>query len=118
MDSTAKRCQIELAYAIGVASPVSIFVNTQGTGALSDEELSKIIKDSFDFRPARIITKLDLLRPIYRQTAACGHFGRTDIDLPWVHTDMSEQLRERAIKYVGGNLQLGATKVYSNVGKN
>ena len=94
----AKRCQIEIAYAIGVANPVSIFVDTQGTGVISDEELSNIVKECFDLRPARIIQKLDLLRPIYRQTAAYGHFGRTDVDLPWEHTDMAEQLRERAKK--------------------
>ena len=92
----AKRCQIELAYAIGVASPVSIVVDTQGTGKLSDERLAEIVTECFDLRPARIIQKLDLLRPIYRQTAAYGHFGRHDIDLPWEHTDMVEQLRDRA----------------------
>ncbi len=92
----AKRCQIELAYAIGVASPVSVLVDTQGTGLISDERLSEIVSDCFDLRPARIIRKLDLLRPIYRQTAAYGHFGRTDIDLPWEHTDMVDALRERA----------------------
>lgn len=92
----AKRCQIELAYAIGVASPVSIVVDTQGTGKLSDERLAEIVTECFDLRPARIIQKLDLLRPIYRQTAAYGHFGRHDIDLPWEHTDMVEQLRELA----------------------
>ena len=92
----AKRCQIEIAYAIGVASPVSVFVDTQGTGIVSDERLSEIISESFDLRPAKIIKKLDLLRPIYRQTAAYGHFGRHDIDLPWEHTDMVEELRDRA----------------------
>ncbi|MBP8640746.1 MAG: methionine adenosyltransferase [Oscillospiraceae bacterium] len=92
----AKRCQIELAYAIGVASPVSIVVDTQGTGKLCDERLAEIVTECFDLRPARIIQKLDLLRPIYRQTAAYGHFGRHDIDLPWEHTDMVEQLRDRA----------------------
>lgn len=94
----AKRCQIELAYAIGVAYPVSVFVDTQGTGVIPDERLSEIVKECFDLRPANIIKKLDLLRPIYRQTAAYGHFGRTDIDLPWEHTDMAEELRERAKK--------------------
>ena len=92
----ARRCQIEVAYAIGVANPVSVLVDTQGTGVISDEELSQIVKDCFDLRPARIINKLDLLRPIYRQTAAYGHFGRTDVDLPWEHTDMADELRERA----------------------
>jgi len=92
----AKRCQIEIAYAIGVARPVSVFVDTQGTGIISDPRLSEIVSESFDLRPAKIIKKLDLLRPIYRQTAAYGHFGRTDIDLPWEHTDMAEELRDRA----------------------
>ena len=92
----AKRCQLEIAYAIGVASPVSVFVDTQGTGIVSDECLSEIIRECFDLRPARIIKKLDLLRPIYRQTAAYGHFGRSDIDLPWEHTDMVEELKARA----------------------
>ena len=92
----AKRCQIEIAYAIGVASPVSVVVDTQGTGKLSDERLAEIVSECFDLRPARIIQKLDLLRPIYRQTAAYGHFGRHDIDLPWEHTDMVEELRDRA----------------------
>lgn len=92
----AKRCQIELAYAIGVAKPVSVLVDTQGTGTVSDERLSEIVSECFDLRPAKIITRLDLRRPIYRQTAAYGHFGRTDIDLPWEHTDMALELRDRA----------------------
>ena len=92
----AKRCQIELAYAIGVARPVSVLVDTQGTGIVSDDKLAEIINDCFDLRPSKIIKSLDLMRPIYRQTAAYGHFGRTDIDLPWEHTDMVEALRERA----------------------
>jgi len=92
----AKRCQIELAYAIGVARPVSVHVDTQGTGLVSDERLSEIVTESFDLRPARIIERLDLRRPIYRQTAAYGHFGRTDVDLPWEHTDMALELRELA----------------------
>lgn len=91
----AKRCQLEIAYAIGVASPVSVVIDTQGTGLVSDERLAELVTECFDLRPARIIKKLDLLRPIYRQTAAYGHFGRTDIDLPWEHTDMAELLRER-----------------------
>ena len=92
----ARRCQIELAYAIGVARPVSVLVDTQGTGIVSDDKLAEIINDCFDLRPSKIIKRLDLMRPIYRQTAAYGHFGRTDIDLPWEHTDMVEELRERA----------------------
>lgn len=92
----AKRCQIELAYAIGVARPVSVLVDTQGTGAVSDDKLAEIVSECFDLRPAKIIKKLDLMRPIYRQTAAYGHFGRTDIDLPWEHTDMADELKARA----------------------
>lgn len=89
----AKSCQIELAYAIGVARPVSVFVDTQGTGVVSDVRLAAIIDECFDLRPAKIIKKLDLLRPIYRQTAAYGHFGRSDLDLPWERTDMIDELK-------------------------
>lgn len=96
----AKQCQLELAYAIGVAQPVSVFADTRGTGIISDEALSQIISECFDLRPAMIIKKLDLLRPIYRQTAAYGHFGRTDIDLTWEHTDMVEELKDRAKKFM------------------
>ncbi len=92
----AKRCQIEIAYAIGVAKPVSVFIDTQGTGKISDEHIAEIVSECFDLRPSKIIERLDLRRPIYRQTAAYGHFGRTDIDLPWEHTDMAIELRERA----------------------
>ena len=88
-----RKCQIELAYAIGVAHPVSVLVDTYGTGVLSEEKLSAIVNECFDMRPARIIEKLDLRRPIYEQTAAYGHFGRTDIDLPWEHLDMVEKLK-------------------------
>ncbi len=83
----AKKCEVQLAYAIGVAKPVSILVNTYGTAKISDEEITKIIQDNFDLRPAAIIETFDLRRPIYKQTAAYGHFGRTDIDLPWEKTD-------------------------------
>ena len=89
----AKRCEIELAYAIGVAQPVSLLVDTHGTGVVSDEQLAQIVRNEFDLRPAAIIEMLGLRRPIYRQTAAFGHFGRTDIDLPWEHTDRVEALR-------------------------
>ena len=89
----ARRCHIELAYAIGVSHPVSVLVDSQGTGTVSDEKLSAIVRDLFDLRPGKIITKLDLRRPIYEQTAAYGHFGRTDVDLPWEHTDMVEALK-------------------------
>ncbi len=96
----AKRCEIELAYAIGVAKPVSLLVDTQGTGVLPDETLAKIVDETFDLRPAGIIDMLDLRRPIYRQTAAFGHFGRTDVDLPWEHTDKVDALKAAAAKYM------------------
>ena len=89
----ARRCHIELAYAIGVSEPVSVLVDSQGTGAVSNERLSGIVRELFDLRPGKIITRLDLRRPIYEQTAAYGHFGRTDVDLSWEHTDMVEQLK-------------------------
>ncbi len=89
----ADRCQIQLAYAIGVAEPVSILVDTFGTGKYSDEAISEAVRKVFDFRPAAIIRDLDLRRPIYRQTAAYGHFGRTDVDLPWEHEDKVEALK-------------------------
>ncbi len=88
----AKKCEIELAYAIGVAHPVSVMVNTYVTGTVSDEKLSEAVKKVFDLRPAAIIDSLDLRRPIYKQTAAYGHMGRTDIDLPWEHTDKVQEL--------------------------
>ncbi len=89
----AKKCQIELAYAIGVAHPVSVLVDTYGTGVVSDPELAELVRRCFDLRPAAIIKALDLRRPIYRQTAAYGHFGRTDLDLPWEKTDAVERLK-------------------------
>ena len=90
----ADKCEIQLAYAIGVAKPVSIMVDTFGTGKLDDEKLAEIVSENFDMRPAAIIRDLDLRRPIYRQTAAYGHFGRTDIDLPWEKLDKVEKLKE------------------------
>ena len=92
----AERCEIELAYAIGVAQPVSVLIDTAGTGKLLDSELEKIIRSQFDLRPAAIIKALNLRRPIYEQTAAYGHFGRTDVDLPWERTDRVEALRAAA----------------------
>jgi len=89
----ARRCNIELAYAIGVSEPVSVLVDTQGTGKLGDEQLGNLVRERFDLRPGKIIAKLGLRRPIYEQTAAYGHFGRTDIDLPWERLDMVEALR-------------------------
>ena len=90
----AERCQIQLAYAIGVAEPVSVLVDTFGTGKAGDEAISAAVRKVFDFRPAAIIRDLDLRRPIYRQTAAYGHFGRTDIDLPWEREDRVEALKK------------------------
>ena len=90
----ADKCEIQLSYAIGVAHPTSVMVDTFGTGKLSDDELVKIIRENFDLRPAGIIKMLDLRRPIYKQTAAYGHFGRTDIDVPWEKTDKAEILRK------------------------
>ena len=92
----ARKCQIELAYAIGVAHPVSVLVDTYGTSELSDLRLSELVRECFDLRPAAIIRTLDLRRPIYRQVAAYGHFGRTDLDLPWEKTDKAETLRKLA----------------------
>ena len=92
----AKKCEIQLAYAIGVAKPVSVMVDTFGTGVLDDEVLAEIVEENFDLRPAAIIEKLGLRRPIYRQTAAYGHIGRTDIDLPWEKTDKVDALIESA----------------------
>ena len=93
----ARRCHIELAYAIGVSEPVSVLVDSQGTGVVSDERLGEIVRSHFDLRPGKIITRLDLRRPIYEQTAAYGHFGRTDVDLPWERADMVEALKARAM---------------------
>ena len=92
----ADRCEIQLAYAIGVAYPVSVRVETFGTSKIDEEVLEKLVKETFDLRPAGIIKMLDLRRPIYRQTSAYGHFGRTDVDLPWEHTDKAEILRKKA----------------------
>ena len=89
----ARRCVIELAYAIGVAHPVSILVDTFGTGKISDEKLADIISGIFDLRPHSIIRHLDLRRPIYKQTASYGHFGRTDLDLPWERLDMLDEVK-------------------------
>ena len=89
----AKRCEIQLSYAIGVAQPTSVMVDTFGTGKLDDRKLVEIIREKFDLRPAGIIKMLDLRRPIYKQTAAYGHFGRNDLNLPWEQTDKAEELR-------------------------
>lgn len=93
----AEKCEIGLAYAIGVAKPVSVLVETFGTSKISEEKIAELVQKHFDLRPAAIIANLDLRRPIYRQTAAYGHFGRTDIDLPWEKTDKAEILKKEAL---------------------
>ena len=90
----AEKCEIQLSYAIGVARPTSIMVDTFGTGKLADDKLVEVVRENFDLRPAGIIKMLDLRRPIYKQTAAYGHFGRTDIDLPWEKTDKVDDLKK------------------------
>ncbi len=92
----ASECEVQVAYAIGVAEPVSVMVDTFGTGKIADEKITEIVRDVFDLRPAAIIRDLDLRRPIYSQTASYGHFGRTDIDLPWEKTDKAALIREKA----------------------
>ena len=92
----ADKCEVEIAYAIGVDEPVSVFVDSFGTGIIPDSEIAAAAKEVFDFRPASIIKELDLRRPIYRQVAALGHVGRTDIDLPWEHTDKVNALKGAA----------------------
>ena len=92
----AKKCEIQIAYAIGVAHPVSVMIDTFGTGIISDDTLSEIVTETFDLRPAAIIDSLDLRRPIYRQLAAYGHMGRTDLDLPWEKTDKVVVLKQAA----------------------
>lgn len=93
----ADSCEVQLAYAIGVAQPVSISINTFGSGKASEEKLIEVVRNNFDLRPAGIIKMLDLRCPIYKQTAAYGHFGRHDVDLPWERTDKAEQLRKEAL---------------------
>ncbi|WP_082233540.1 methionine adenosyltransferase [Halobacillus massiliensis] len=90
----AESCEVQLAYAIGVAQPVSISINTNGTGQVEEEKLVEVVRELFDLRPAGIIKMLDLRRPIYRQTAAYGHFGRTDVEFPWEKTDKAEQIKK------------------------
>ena len=90
----AQRCEIQVSYAIGVAEPTSVMVDTFGTGKLSDKKLEEIVRENFDLRPAGIIKMLDLRRPIYKQTAAYGHFGRNDLDLPWEKLDKVEMLKK------------------------
>ena len=92
----ADKCEVQLAYAIGVAYPVSIMIDTFGTNKVAEEKIEEIVSRNFDLRPAGIIKMLDLRRPIYKQTAAYGHFGRTDVDLPWEHTDKADVLKKEA----------------------
>ncbi len=92
----ADKCEIQLAYAIGVAQPVSVLVETFGTAKIDEEKIAELVKKNFSLSPNGIIKELDLLRPIYKQTAAYGHFGRTDVDLPWEHTDKAAALKEQA----------------------
>ena len=94
--SLAKKCEVQLAYAIGVEEPVSVFVDTFGTGVIPDTDIADIVKKLFDLRPASIIKTLDLRKPIYRQIAALGHVGRTDVDLPWEKTDRVEDIKNAA----------------------
>jgi S-adenosylmethionine synthetase len=95
----AEKVELQLAYAIGVAQPVSILVDSFGTGKLSDEDLGLLVQETFDLTPAGIIRSLELRKPIYRQVAAYGHFGRTDIDVPWEKTNRIQELMEKAVKY-------------------
>ena len=90
----AKKCEIQLSYAIGVAQPTSVMVDTFGTGKIADDKLVEIVRENFDLRPAGIIKMLDLRRPIYKQTAAYGHFGRNDLDLPWEKLDKVDTLKK------------------------
>lgn len=92
----ADKCEIQLAYAIGVAQPVSVLVETFGTGKIDDDKIAELVRKNFSLSPTGIIKELDLLRPIYKQTAAYGHFGRIDVDLPWEHIDKATSLREQA----------------------
>ena len=96
----ADECEIQISYAIGVAHPISVFVNTSGTGKLPDDEILELVKKHFDMRPKAVIAQLQLLRPIYRKTAVFGHFGRDDVDFTWEKTDKAEELRE-ALKSAG-----------------
>ncbi len=97
----ADRCEVQLAYAIGVAQPVSIAIDTFGTGQVGEDVMVEVVRDNFDLRPAGIIKMLDLRRPIFKQTAAYGHFGRTDVELPWERTDKADVLKEQALVKAG-----------------
>jgi S-adenosylmethionine synthetase len=110
----ARRFELQLAYAIGVAHPLAVNVQTFGTGAISDDRIVALIEEHFDLRPASIIAELDLRRPIYRQTAAYGHFGRPDLDLPWERTPKAAQLRDGA--GLTGDAQGGRAAVAAEAG--
>jgi S-adenosylmethionine synthetase len=92
----AKKCEVQIAYAIGVAEPVSVMVDLMGSGKVPKQKVEQIVSDTWDLRPAAIIEYLDLLRPIYRNTAAYGHFGRTEPEFNWEHTNKVEELKDRA----------------------
>jgi S-adenosylmethionine synthetase len=112
----AARCEIQVAYAIGVARPLSVNVETFGTGVISDDEISRLIVENFDLRPGAIIHDLDLRRPIYRQTAAYGHFGRDDLNLPWENTDKVAALRSAAGLREDQFIKLNFEKVFGSNG--
>jgi S-adenosylmethionine synthetase len=105
----AERCEIQVAYAIGVAHPLSVNVETFGTGRIPDEAIAQLVLEHFDLRPGAIIRDLKLRRPIYRQTAAYGHFGRSDLDLPWERTDRAETLRAAAGLVTSAELKVAAS---------
>ena len=96
----AKKCEIQLSYAIGVAEPISIMVDTFGTGIISDDNIVRLIHELFDLRPAAIINMLDLRKPIYKQTASYGHFGRVDLDLPWERLDKVLDIKMKLKSYL------------------
>ena len=108
----AEKCEIQVAYAIGVAQPVSILVNTFGTGKIADDKIVELVRKHFDFRPKAIIEQLNLRRPIYRKTAAYGHFGRNDPDFTWERTDKADVLKREA----GLFLQANGIEIASRVG--
>jgi S-adenosylmethionine synthetase len=106
----ADRCEVQLAYAIGVAEPVSVLVDTFGTGKIDEEKLEKMVRDNFQLTPKGIIESLKLRRPIYKKTAAYGHFGRNDPDFTWEATDKAAKLREQAQGETKASSKVGASK--------
>jgi S-adenosylmethionine synthetase len=113
----ARRCEVQLAYAIGVAEPVSLLVQTFGTGTLPEDQIAALVRANFDARPAALIRELDLRRPIYRKTAAYGHFGRTDADFTWERTDKAARLRDAA-RGAGSSLARNGAKSEKAAAKN